>query len=337
MSRKDTLRALLGARQEQLPGGNSEELGQSSSVTEPKPLVRSGAVAAMGRSLNDIVNAADEARALVAAGEAVVEIPPERIEPSFVTDRLPGSGTSDEALVALIRENGQQVPILVRPHPSRPHFYQVAYGHRRLRALTALGRPVRAVVRNLSDAELVVAQGQENSARTDLSYIERALFATALEDRGFDRPLIMAALNVEKTQLSRLLAIARTLPHEIVAAIGPAPKAGRPRWMALAERLSRKDSQDIITRVLERPEFEAADSDTRFARIFEALGQKKNPPVRSTPWRDENGRKVAKIERGDRGFALIVDEKVAPTFGDYLLERLPEIYRSFRQERGGTS
>ena len=50
-------------------------------------------------------------------------------------------------------------------------FYQVAYGHRRVRATAILGIKVRAIVRDLTDAELVIAQGQENNARQDLSFI----------------------------------------------------------------------------------------------------------------------------------------------------------------------
>ncbi|MGO4611618.1 ParB/RepB/Spo0J family partition protein, partial [Variovorax sp. 2RAF20] len=72
-------------------------------------------------------------------------------------------------LVEQIREHGQQVPILVRPHPQAKGRYQVAYGHRRLAAAKKLGLSVRAVVRDLTDDQLVVSQGQENSARTNLS------------------------------------------------------------------------------------------------------------------------------------------------------------------------
>jgi len=41
------------------------------------------------------------------------------------------------------------------------------------------------VVRSLTDEQLVIAQGQENSGRTDLTFIERARFAARLEDRKF--------------------------------------------------------------------------------------------------------------------------------------------------------
>ena len=99
----------------------------------------------------------------------------------------------------LIREHGQQVPILVRPKPNeRRPISRSPTVIVDLRAARDLGRNVRAVVRDLSDEQLVVAQGQENSARTDLTYIERARFAARLEDRKFSREIIMAALNVDK-------------------------------------------------------------------------------------------------------------------------------------------
>jgi ParB family transcriptional regulator, chromosome partitioning protein len=44
-------------------------------------------------------------------------------------------------------------------------------------ALRDLGQPVRALVRDFDDAALVMAQGQENGARRDLSFIEKANFA----------------------------------------------------------------------------------------------------------------------------------------------------------------
>ncbi len=121
--------------------------------------------------------------------------------------------------------------------PGKPGRYQVAYGHRRLRACRQLGRPVRALVKPLSDAELVVAQGLENAARVDLSFIEKAVFAHGLERRGFDRPTIMAALAIDKTELSKMISAAAGLPEPLVRAIGPAPKAGRRRWLLLADRL----------------------------------------------------------------------------------------------------
>ncbi len=83
----------------------------------------------------------------------------------------------------------------------------------------------------------MVAQGKENSEREDLTFIERAALPPRLEDRKFSREIIMASLSVDKTELSRLISIAR-VPATVVDAIGPAPKPGRGRWQELAELLA---------------------------------------------------------------------------------------------------
>jgi ParB family chromosome partitioning protein len=336
VSRKDTLRALLTARERKLPDGNSPEgLSENAAGLEavPKQLVRSGAVGAMGRSLGKLAHAAEEARALIAAGDTVVEIDPALIDSSFLTDRLDGVAEDHAALIASIREHGQQVPILVRPHAQRAGRYQIAYGHRRLRAAAELGRSIRAVVRELSDAELVVAQGQENSARLDLSYIERALFAIAIEDRGFDREVIMAALTIEKTQLSRLISIGRAVPIEVVQLIGPAPKTGRPRWALLAEKILSGDVRPILEKLAGDEEFRNADSDARFVSFLSAIDLKVGAPVQRKAWSDDTGRKIVTLQQGNGRSTLVLDEKVAPDFGEFLLDQLPRLYRDYQERR----
>ena len=327
MSRKDTLRAILSQRSDKLPSGNSP-----SSPSVERPYVRSGAVGAMGRSLGQIATAADTARALIAAGSAVLDISPDKIEASFVPDRFGGDSPDQTALLESIRESGQQVPVLLRPHPDKSDHYQIAYGHRRVRALSQLQKPVRAVVRDLTDEELVIAQGQENAARTDLSFIERARFALALTDRGFNRAVIMSALNMEKTQLSKLMSIGRAIPVEIADAIGPAPKAGRPRWDALAERFM-KGSRDEADKLLTDERFLVSDTDNRFNRVFEAMVPLKRSRLNSTTWKNDEGDKVAMIERSGTRVAVVVTD--VKDFGEFIVERLPELYRAFQEKKAG--
>ncbi len=86
---------------------------------------------------------------------------------------------------------------MVRPNPSDKGRYQIVFGHRRVRAARLLGRPVKAVVKHVSDIDHVIAQGQENSARENLSFIERATFAHHLASLGHDRRTIQLALSVD--------------------------------------------------------------------------------------------------------------------------------------------
>ncbi len=158
-------------------------------------------------------------------------------------------------------------------NPRNDSRYQVAYGHRRLAALKAIGRPVKAIVRDLSDEDLIVAQGKENLERKDLSFIERALFAARLEAHGIERQALMAALSVHKGNLSTMIAVANSLPEDLIQAIGPAPKVGRPRWEQLSQLL-----QETPGHWKERVDMELLfrlDSDARFALLLKSLMPKK--------------------------------------------------------------
>ncbi|OLP61812.1 plasmid partitioning protein RepB [Xaviernesmea oryzae] len=268
------------------------------------PRTASGAVKAMGLSLGAMTREAEEAKQLrqaLAEGERVVMLDPQLIDGSFVTDRLADGESGDpdfEALVKSLDESGQQVPILVRPHPMSQGRFQTAYGHRRLAALKRLGRKVKAIVRPLTDDELVLAQGKENAERRNLSFIERAVFAKTLVQRGFARKLAGDALGIDKTELSRLIQVAESVPDALARAIGPAPKAGRNRWMALAARLG---DEQACQQALEAAESEAVrqlDSDGRFAAVFRALDEQTESDGAGEALTDRAGRTMARLSRG---------------------------------------
>jgi ParB family chromosome partitioning protein len=332
MGRKNLLTDLIDATPEGSPTPPRDASPPEGRHIQPTLGTR-GAVGAMSRSLEMLSAEHDAAKSInakLANGQAVVEIDPTLIDASIVPDRMQGPDEDHAALVESIRTNGQLVPILLRPHPRDPSRFQTAYGHRRVRALTELGRPARAVVKQMTDDELVVAQGKENGERTDLSFIERSVYAIALEDRGFRRETIMTALSVDKTELSRLISVGRAIPAKIINSIGPAPKTGRRRWMDLEERLKGRDLDAILAPLLSTTRFAAARSDERFGMVFSILAP--NATKRATViWTADDGKKVASIERRQGRVTLGLNENVAPAFGDFLIERLPELYRSFTE------
>jgi ParB family chromosome partitioning protein len=335
VKRRDTLRELMKPVGPVEPADQTPDAAQI--LTPPKRTepVRPGPLRSIGLSLKQMSAEADDARALraqIEGGQHVVDLDPSLVDPSFITDRIPiERDPSFDIFVQSIAEAGQQVPILVRPHPDTAGRYQAAYGHRRLRAAAALGRSVRAIVRPLTDAELVVAQGKENGDRRDLSFIERATFAAHLEQRGFDRPTIMAAIGVDKADLSRLIALAKTVPGEIVQAIGPAPKAGRPRWTQLAEAVAvRADAADVVRTIAATGAFGAADSDKRFGLVLTALRAPTLSDLRDV-WQDKQGRALVRIERSSSGTRLTVDERLARGFGAFLIERLSALHEEFQR------
>lgn len=322
MARKNLLVGLTGI---QLPSGNSPG-GSASEPQNLRPLGSPFSVPGSRGAIGAVSRSFEELKA-----QSVVEIAPDLIDASPIADRLNGSEDSHDELVALIREHGQQVPILVRPHPEREGRYQIAYGRRRAKACANLGRAVQAVVKNLTDNELVVAQGQENNAREDLSFIEKALFAAQLEENGYGRDTIMAALSVDKTGLSRLISSAVKIPRTIIEAIGPAPKAGRDRWIGLAVRLDAPRALEVAERLVVDGAFTKKKSDERFNQIFDEVAPKKSKPPPSTVWKTDDGARVARIKEDARNLTVMIDKKVAADFGTYLVQSLPEIYAAFRR------
>lgn len=342
-NRKDQLKALFGMDQPAAPAPapRPEQKPAAAAPMQPaateKPRAASGAVKAMGLSLGGLSRELEDARRLkesLEGGERIVEIDPALVEASFVSDRLSFEDTHDpdfEALVESIKASGQQVPVLVRPHPEKPGRFQAAYGHRRLRAVHRLGRPVRSIVRNLSDAELVLAQGKENSERRNLSFIERALFAHALVKHGFERGVVQEALSLHKADMTRLLQVAEAIPIQIAQAIGPAPKAGRARWMELAELLKGEAAQVKAADEVTNERFRAADSDTRFALLFNRLARKAKPEP-ATEIRDGQGRIFARL--GNLTKTPRLELTAAPAgFAEFLGEELPALLQRFEEQR----
>ncbi|WP_062119183.1 plasmid partitioning protein RepB [Aureimonas sp. AU40] len=337
--RRDELKALLGGA----PPAAETPAEADASAARPRAHASSGAVKAMGLALGNLRAEAEDARALreqVARGERVVEIDPNRIEPAFVADRLSQPDRSDEAFDALCRsiENGgQEVPVLLRPHPdaerAQAGWYQTAYGHRRVAAARALGIKVRAVVRPLSDVELVVAQGKENSERRDLSFIERALFAEALLQRGFERATVQSALSLHKAEMTRLLQVADAVPDAIARAIGPAPRAGRTRWMLLAEQLRTAGARDKAEREIATERFAKATSDERFVLMLERLTRRAKTASRTAEALSEpSGRVVASFKPD--GKRSVIEFKGEGAFAAFVASEIPALYAAFKAREG---
>lgn len=339
-NRKDQLKALFGTVEPSpASAAPAEKAPETKSVEgEARPRSASGAVKAMGLSLGGLSKEIEEARRFKEsydAAERVSQVDASLIEASFVADRL-DHGAQDpdfEALVGSIQTSGQQVPVLLRPHPDKPGRYQTAYGHRRVRAASQLGVPVLAIVRPLSDVELVLAQGKENSERRDLSFIERALFAHELIGRGFERSVVQDALSLHKAEMTRFLQVADAVPEQIVRAIGAAPKVGRPRWMALADLLKSEASRVKADDEITSPRFRAASSDERFNLLFARLQRKVVKADGSREVLDAQGRVVAQLSVAKGKARVDFVGKAADGFEDFLGEELPRLLERFNSGR----
>jgi ParB family transcriptional regulator, chromosome partitioning protein len=272
---------------------------------------------------------ADDIEKRLSEGQTVIDLDPAEIDPSFVQDRMPGD---IKGLLASIGEQGQQVPILVRPHPDQAGRYQIAFGHRRLRAVARLGLKVKAIVRDLSDDQLVIAQGQENNERQDLTYIEKARFADGLRAR-FSRDVIMSALSVQKGDLSVMLSVVAKIPGELIDSIGPAPGIGRRSWMDFADCLTIENNLDKAIDFIAAQEMQELPSDERFKSLVRRLRPNAERQVAEL-WTTPNGHRLGQIKKGKTTLDISINRKESPEFAAFILENLPALFDEFNSESG---
>lgn len=325
MGRKNLLKGLM--EQATAPETKSALPGTAPAPAPAPSRKPRGAIGAVSQSIADL-----KARALV-------DIDPADIDADGLADRLDHDEAAHQALVASIRDYGQQVPILVRPHPSEDGRYRIVYGRRRALALKEIGIPVKALIRDLDDREAVLAQGQENSARRDLTFIEKANFARQMRDAGYDRKVVCDALDVDKTLISRMLSIADRVPPEVITAIGSAPAFGRDRWLALAALIEERD-WDVPAMV----NLAVADTaDKRFEALFQALTtperRQKAAEKASRPepraLLTSSGRKMGEMKASKGRITLSFKEKEAAGFERWLVDNMSEIHRDWMKSRAG--
>jgi ParB family transcriptional regulator, chromosome partitioning protein len=299
--------------------------------------VASGSVRSLRESFSDIERENEDLRQKIASGELMIELDPALIDPSPVRDRFKqDDDPSFETLKASIAQRGQEIPILIREHPTLPGRYQSAYGHRRIRAARELGRTVKAILRTLSDEDLVVAQGVENSTRQDLTFIERAVFAMHLEDAGHDRSIVQEALSIDRAEASKLVSVARSVPPELVEAIGRSPKVGRGRWQALSDALKRPGALKRAQNAATQHDFAEIDSDGRFLAVLSAAAQSdhnRTAAASSQAIVASSGEQIARVQQVGRDLKLTIDRGTKAGFAMFLVEQLPRLFETYVESR----
>lgn len=327
MARKNLLKGLMEEAE------NTQPAEPSSARLEPDlPKRRTGAIGAVSRSIAELKS------------RSVVDLDPHDIKAGGVTDRLEHDEADHQRLMESLGTYGQQVPILVRPDPEEEGKYQIVYGRRRVLAMRDLGLPIRAMVRDLDDAELVMAQGQENTARRDLSFIERVNFARQMLDAGYERKAICDALSTDKTLISRMVSVSEAVPTELIEMIGAAPNIGRDRWLAFAKLWAEQDNTIDDARAMIAVAENGETSDGRFAALMTWLERRTvavppqarvNPKPAFQPLLGVDGLRLGKSVRKGKTLRLELDSRKADGFDDWLSENIEEIHREWLKRRSG--
>jgi ParB family chromosome partitioning protein len=324
------------ARRDVLLGITQADAKQPERHTTPGYAMR-GASKSMLSSIGELAAAAAKAESLI-EGATVVEISTELIDRSFISDRMDDGDEAFQELLEAIRVRGQDSPVLLRPHPAAEGRYQVVFGHRRVRAATQLGKPVRAVVKPLADIDHVIAQGQENSVRENLSFIEKSVFAQQLLDYGFERQIIQSSLSVDAPMLTRMLSVTKRIPDSVIKAVGAAKGIGRDRWISLTSLIEKSGNQEKASELIGTEQFMALESNERFDFVFNSLNSMSKPARKAAKpraeskfWAPADKSVAATIRNTGSAFDLTLKSKDAGKFGAYISANLDGLYLAFRE------
>ena len=319
MARKNLLAGLVGA-------------DEPNEAARPASYPTRGAAKSMIRSVGDLARQADA----YLEGENIVEVDPADIDRSFVADRIGDDREEYVVLREAIKEGGQNTPVLLRPHPTESGRFMIVFGHRRVRVARELGRRVRAVVKQMSNEAHVKAQGHENSARANLTFIEKASFAKQLEELGYGRDLIVSSLGSNEASVSKMISVARRIPSDVIEKIGAAPSAGRERWVELSLLVGKKS--DVTAQFLSDPDVEQMSSDLRFESLLGLLNtsgrkMRKGLPKQEHKWSAPDDALQATFKQSGKKTTLALEDPSGAGFGDWITENLDALYEQFQKTR----
>ncbi|MBW9102906.1 ParB/RepB/Spo0J family partition protein [Paraburkholderia phenoliruptrix] len=116
---------------------------------------------------------------------SVAILPIASIRRSPTNPRKRFSESAHAEMTASVRKHGVMQPVLLRPWPDEPGLFELVAGERRYRAAEAAGlTELPALVKDLSDDEVLHIQIIENLQRKDLHPLEEADGYKVLADRG---------------------------------------------------------------------------------------------------------------------------------------------------------
>lgn len=330
MSRNHSLSDLVG-------NSSDPAKGEKTATQSRSDYVKRGASRAMQHSLGDLAESAK----LVAKGDVIVSLDPRLIDASFFEDRIEDDEHEYSDLLEAIKQDGfNSTPILVRPHPDKIDRYMIVYGHRRWKVAGELGIKVRAVVKSVEDLGHIIAQGQENSARSNLSFIEKSMAAANLIDMGQSRETIKKALSVDDALLSRLLSVSQTVDREIIFSIGAAKKIGRDRWEELKRLVANPAISKTALEVILSPEFTTLSSNDRFDHLLKTLKEtgrsgrsRAKGRIQKTTWTSSDKSLAAEMQRSTKSFQLNINSNFAEGFGDFIAQNLDGLFEAYQTRK----
>lgn len=168
---------------------------------------------ALGRGLSALLS--DSMTQNVSAdGDDFLEVDIDLIEPNPEQPRTHFDETKLEELAQSIRANGLVQPLLLRRAPGGR--YQLVAGERRWRASQRAGlRKVSAVIRDISNEQLLPLALIENIQRQELNPVEEALaYQKLIQDYGLTQEELARQVGKDRSSIANHLRLLR-LPAEV--------------------------------------------------------------------------------------------------------------------------
>lgn len=330
MAKKPTRRSMASAFSA-MNEESAKEQDKQPKKNAPRSLAGSSIVQQSKRSLDDLLKERDYYKVL-SENAGTTEINPALIDPSPFADRM--ADDSDQEFAAFkqsIADDGLKVPVQLRIHPDDPTRYQTIYGHRRVRALKELDHPVKALIVDYNDTELLLAQGIENSQRQNLSWIEKALFAHELETQGVKSGECQKALGVDKVAMSNFRKVVKALSPDLIKMIGRAPSIGRPRWIELVEH--KPDLNDIQKR-LSADNLLSLSSDERFHALLASFSKKSNSkPAKKNEAETWEFGDLGKVKATNKKLEFALTGHEPEKFIAFMKSELPTLLKRFQSQK----
>jgi ParB family chromosome partitioning protein len=184
-------------------------------------------------------------------GQPVREVSLRRIRPNPFQPRREFDPEALAELQASIRENGLLQPLVVRPSGGG---FELVAGERRLRALTGLEQTsAPAIVRELSDEQMLLLALVENLQREELNAIEEAVaYQRLIDGFGLTQSEVASRVGRSRSTVANSLRLL-TLPQQVQELVGTGElTAGHARAvLSLDDDLDRVSlAREIATRGL---------------------------------------------------------------------------------------
>lgn len=300
------------------------------------PIVREMEAAAEG-AFDELAKLRRQIEEDKANGRVIVELDPSRIRRARYTDRDPSfvEDAAFEQLCRSIKDGGQLMPVGVRATTEEGWDYETVWGHRRIAACKALGRPVRAVVLQHDDVRAAVLGYSENTRRQGTSLIEQGRFFTALISQGLfahQRDLAQG-LEVSDAQVSTAVRVAE-IPDDILEAIGDWRRCTGRQALALRKAMDEPEGLELMRAQAESVRRSSGTLKSRITQLCAAVHRAPKTPVRRTHT-DPKGRHYATIEADRFGVTCRFPKTTEPDFVEFIWERLPALRAEYEKNSRG--